>query len=162
MTTPLEPFGEDGFTFWAANYDLLVDSPFEVGTHPVYAFEVDGKPHELAVWGKGNFEPQRAIADMQRIIATEASLFGGLPYDRYVFILHLTHKGYGGLEHLNSCSLIFHRFGFQQAEQYRRFLCLVAMSFSTSGMSSASAPKPSRSLTTTVRITPPAFGLRRE
>ncbi|WNC85647.1 PDZ domain-containing protein [Thermosynechococcus sp. QKsg1] len=129
VTTPLEPFGEDGFTFWAANYDLLVDSPFEVGTHPVYAFEVDGKPHELAVWGKGNFEPQRAIADMQRIIETEASFFGGLPYDRYVFILHLTHKGYGGLEHLNSCSLIFHRFGFQQAEQYRRFLCLVAHEF---------------------------------
>ncbi|MCH9054365.1 peptidase M61 [Synechococcus sp. PCC 6716] len=129
LTTPLDPWGEDPFTVWAANYDQLVDSPFEVGTHSVYYFEVAGKPHELAVWGEGNFEPTRAIADLQRIISTEAALLGGLPYDRYVFILHLTHKGYGGLEHANSCSLLFDRFGFQQPDQYRRFLCLVAHEF---------------------------------
>jgi len=129
LTTPLEPHGDDPFTVWAADYDQLVDSPFEVGTHPVYSFEVAGKRHELAVWGEGNFEPERAIADLQRIIQTEAGLLGGLPYDRYVFILHLTHKGYGGLEHANSCSLLFHRFGFQPPDQYRRFLCLVAHEF---------------------------------
>ncbi len=129
VTTPLDAVGDDPFTFWAANYDELVDSPFEVGTHPIYTFEVAGKRHELAVWGEGNFDPKRAIADLQKIIQTEAALLGGLPYERYVFILHLSHKGYGGLEHANSCSLLFDRFGFQQPEQYNRFLCLVAHEF---------------------------------
>lgn len=129
LTTPLAPLADDPFTVWAANYDQLVDSPFEVGTHPVYYFQVADKPHELAVWGEGNFEPERAIADFQRIISTAAALLGGLPYERYVFILHLTPKGYGGLEHTNSCSLLFDRFGFRQPQQYNRFLCLVAHEF---------------------------------
>lgn len=129
VTTPLKAVPGQTHGFWAENYDTLVDSPFEIGRHAVYAFQVQDKPHELAVWGQGNLDPDRAIADMEKIIEVEAELFGGLPYDRYVFLLHLTAKSYGGLEHKNSCSLIFNRFGFRQAEQYQRFLCLVAHEF---------------------------------
>ena len=114
--------------FRAKDFDTLVDSPFEIGLHTQLVFEVLGKPHELVIWGKGNLEVQPLIADMTRIIATEAKLFGGLPYDRYLFILHLT-QGYGGLEHKDSTSLIFSRNGFKKRDRYEDFLSLVAHEF---------------------------------
>ena len=116
-------------TFQAANFDELVDSPFEIGLHDIYEFDVLGKQHELVVWGKGNLQASAAIADIQKIIQTEADLFGGLPYDRYLFILHLTNQGYGGLEHKNSCSLIYSRYGFGQPDKLNQFMQLVAHEF---------------------------------
>ena len=87
------------------------------------------KPHELAVWGKGNFQPQKMIVDCQKIIEVEAQMFGGLPYDRYVFFLYLLQQGFGGLEHKNSCSLIYQQFGFRTQDKYEPFLQLVAHEF---------------------------------
>ncbi len=116
-------------TFQAANFDQLVDSPFEIGTHQLHRFEVLGKSHELAIWGDGNLEPKSILEDFEKIIKVEADLFGGLPYDRYLFILHLTGQGYGGLEHKNSCSLIYNRYGFQQTEKRHQFMQLVAHEF---------------------------------
>jgi predicted metalloprotease with PDZ domain len=121
--------GETSNTFTAADFDTLVDSPFEIGTHSLYGFEVLGKPHELAIWGQGNLQPAQAIADIRKIIEVEAELFGGLPYDRYLFILHLSANSYGGLEHKNSCTLHYPRFGFRAPEKYNRFLQLVAHEF---------------------------------
>jgi predicted metalloprotease with PDZ domain len=88
-----------------------------------------GKPHELAIWGKGNFQPQLMMADLEKIITAEARIFSGLPYERYIFILHLLNQGSGGLEHKNSCSLIYQRFGFRTQDKYEKFLQLVAHEF---------------------------------
>jgi predicted metalloprotease with PDZ domain len=129
VTTSLPTFAETVNTFLAADFDTLVDSPFEVGCHQLYNFEVLGKPHELAVWGKGNFQPKQMIADCQKIIEVESQMFGGLPYDRYVFFLHLLQQGFGGLEHKNSCSLIYQKFGFRTVDKYEPFLQLVAHEF---------------------------------
>jgi predicted metalloprotease with PDZ domain len=116
--------------FTASDYDHLVDSPFEIGPQTIQSFTVAGKSHRWVTWGSGNFDPERAIADTQRIIETEAALFGGLPYDDYLFILHLSANSYGGLEHRDSCVLAYSRFGFTETEQYQRFLQLVAHEFS--------------------------------
>ncbi|MGB5962411.1 MAG: PDZ domain-containing protein, partial [Coleofasciculaceae cyanobacterium] len=62
-------------------------------------------------------------------IEVEAKIFGGLPYQRYLFLLHLTHNSFGGLEHKDSCSLIYSRFGFRAKEKYQRFMQLVAHEF---------------------------------
>jgi predicted metalloprotease with PDZ domain len=129
VTTSLPTFAETVNTFLAADFDTLVDSPFEVGCHQLYNFEVLGKPHELAVWGKGNFQPEQMIADCQKIIEVESQMFGGLPYDRYVFFLHLLQQGFGGLEHKNSCSLIYQKFGFRTVDKYEPFLQLVSHEF---------------------------------
>jgi predicted metalloprotease with PDZ domain len=115
-------------TFRAADFNTLVDSPFEIGLQSKFEFEVLGKPHEWVIWGKGNVDPQQLIVDTRKIIETEAKLFGGLPYDRYLFLLHLS-NGYGGLEHRDSCSLIFSRNGFKKRESYEDFLTLVAHEF---------------------------------
>lgn len=129
VTTPLPAVAGAPHTFQASNFDTLVDSPFEIGRHRVYGFEVLGKPHQLAIWGEGNAEPERLIRDTQKIIEAEAALFGGLPYDRYLFLLHLSSQGFGGLEHKQCCSLNYPRFGFRHPDKYNRFLNLVAHEF---------------------------------
>ena len=128
ITTPL-PTAEQPNTYLAADFDTLVDSPFEIGCHQVHKFEVLGKSHELAIWGKGNVNPAKMISDMQKIIEVEASIFGGLPYERYIFLLHLSSQGNGGLEHKYACSLNYPRFGFRAQDKYDRFIQLVAHEF---------------------------------
>lgn len=127
--TTLPPVPDQNLTFVAADFDTLVDSPFEIGYHEVYEFEVMGKPHQLVVWGKGNLEPERAIRDIQKVIEVEAKMFGGLPYERYVFLLHLSGSGFGGLEHKECCTLNYPRFSFRAKEKYERFIQLVAHEF---------------------------------
>ncbi|NES94628.1 MAG: M61 family metallopeptidase [Desertifilum sp. SIO1I2] len=129
VTTPLPQVSGYAHTFEAADFDTLVDSPFEIGTHRTYYFEVLGKPHELAIWGQGNEQPEQIVRDITKIVQTEAQLFGGLPYDRYVFLLHLVSHAMGGLEHKDGCSLIYQRFGFRAPDKYQRFLQLVAHEF---------------------------------
>lgn len=129
VTTTLPLVSGQANTFEAKDFDTLVDSPFEVGSHQIYNFEVLGKPHQLAVWGQGNLNPEKLIEDTQKIIEVEAKIFGGLPYDRYLFLLHLTNNSFGGLEHKESCALIYSRFGFRAKEKYQRFIQLVAHEF---------------------------------
>jgi predicted metalloprotease with PDZ domain len=129
ITTGLSPVAEAANTFLTEDFDTLVDTPFEIGIHDLFNFEVLGKPHQLAIWGQGNHKPEKLLEHLQKVIEFEAKMFGGLPYQRYVFLLHLFDQAYGGLEHKNSCSLIYHRFGFRQQEKYERFIQLVAHEF---------------------------------
>ena len=129
VSTPLPTVDGQPNTFAAPDFDTLVDSPFEIGHHALYHFTALEKPHQLAVWGDGNLEPDRLIADMQKLIQVEAALFGGLPYDRYLFLLHLSSQGFGGLEHKSSCSLIYQRFGFRSKDKYDRLIQLIAHEF---------------------------------
>jgi predicted metalloprotease with PDZ domain len=116
-------------TYIAKDFDTLVDSPFEIGRQRIYDFEVLGKPHQLAIWGEGNASPDKIIADTQKIIEVEANLFDGLPYEKYLFLLHLSASGFGGLEHKDSCSLNYPRLGFRAKDKYQRFMQLVAHEF---------------------------------
>jgi predicted metalloprotease with PDZ domain len=127
ITTPLPEISPQ--TFLANDFDTLVDSPFEIGYQQVYDFTVLDKSHQLVVWGEGNFDPQIAIADIKKIVEVEAKIFGGLPYEQYIFLLHLSPSGGGGLEHKNCCSLLYPRFGFQGGEKHNRFMQLVAHEF---------------------------------
>jgi predicted metalloprotease with PDZ domain len=127
ITTPLPEISPH--TFLAANFDTLVDSPFEIGCQQIYDFTVLDKPHQLVVWGEGNLDPEIAIEDIKKIVEVEAKIFGGLPYEKYIFLLHLSPSGGGGLEHKNCCSLLYPRFNFQGREQHNRFMQLVAHEF---------------------------------
>ena len=130
VTTPLPEVAGQINTYIAADFDTLVDSPFEMGTQQVHKFAALGKAHELAIWGgKSNIAPEKVIADTQKIIEVEAKIFGGLPYDRYIFLLHLSTQGNGGLEHKYACSLNYPRFGFRASDKYNRFMQLVAHEF---------------------------------
>ncbi len=129
VTTTLPVVEKQQNTFVAADFDTLVDSPFEIGTHQLHDFEVRGKPHQLAIWGKGNVKVEPMIEDIKKIIEVEADMFDGLPYEKYLFLLHLSAQSFGGLEHKDSCSLIYKRFGFGDRDKYERFMQLVAHEF---------------------------------
>ncbi|MBI1764162.1 MAG: M61 family metallopeptidase [Acidobacteria bacterium] len=95
----------DGY-FTAPNYDVLVDSPTEIGTHQLLEFSVRGKPHRIALWpgipaGSG-ISDNRLTTDLAKIVEESAKIFNGLPYEHYLFILHVQPGLGGGTEHLNS------------------------------------------------------------
>ena len=129
VTTTLPKVKGNTNTFLAPNFDTLVDSPFEIGKQQIYDFEVLGKSHQLAIWGKGNIDAHKVIEDTKKIIEVEANLYSGLPYENYLFLLHLSASGFGGLEHKESCSLNYSRFGFRAKDKYDRFMQLVAHEF---------------------------------
>jgi predicted metalloprotease with PDZ domain len=109
VSTPLSPVNPDAaedapLLLAAANYDCLVDSPLEMGDHYVASFESHGAVNEIAIAGVGNFDNEWLVERMRTIIDTEAKMFGGVPYDRYVFILQMYPDIFGGLEHAR-CSV---------------------------------------------------------
>lgn len=113
-----------GGSFRASDYDELVDSPFECGTHRVLSFRALGVPHEVAIWGKGNEDPRRLVRDLGALVREAARLFGGLPYDRYLFLVHLAAGAGGGLEHRASQSVGMEPFSFRPESSYRENLRL--------------------------------------
>jgi predicted metalloprotease with PDZ domain len=127
VSTGLSPAGNDPFVFNVPNFDILVDSPIEVGNQKVLEFSALGKPHYVAMYGEGNYEEERLLRDMKRIVEESAKIFNNeLPYDKYVFIVHNLHGGGGGLEHMNSTTLQTSRNGYGTESGYNGFLGLVA------------------------------------
>ncbi len=107
-------------TYQFANYDTLVDCPFELGTFWSGAFSVRGIPHRLVVAGAAStFDGTRLLADIRQICETEMAFWHGHrqsgkalkkpPFKNYVFMLNAVDDGYGGLEHGNSTALICKR-----------------------------------------------------
>jgi predicted metalloprotease with PDZ domain len=127
VTTPLPEISHQ--TWRAKDFDTLVDSPFEIGSQQITDFTVLDKSHQLVVWGEGNLDIDRSIADITKIIEVEAAIFGSLPYEKYIFLLHLSPSGGGGLEHKSCCSLLYPRFNFHSRDKYNRFMQLVAHEF---------------------------------
>lgn len=100
--SPVQPASADGILLGALNYDLLADSPMELGDHVVRTFTVMGAQHELALASNQRFDVDWLVEQLRTIVQTEADIFGGLPYDRYVFILQCYPNTFGGLEHARS------------------------------------------------------------
>lgn len=98
----------DPMVFTASDYDVLVDAPAEMGKFDVTRFEVEGKPHYFVANPAGSFSPEKTkkYTEMLRKIATaESAVFGGLPYEKYVyfyFFASAESNASGALEHLNS------------------------------------------------------------
>jgi predicted metalloprotease with PDZ domain len=119
-----EPGSADTLT--ASSYDVLADAPIEAGLHDTMRFDVDGRPHEIVVWGRGHYDRDAMTRDFAKIVREEARVFGDMPYDRYVFLVHSYPGGSGGTEHLNSTIMQTSPATFDTPEGYRRFLGLAS------------------------------------
>jgi predicted metalloprotease with PDZ domain len=117
------------WSYHAADYDQLYDSPFECGTHRLVRFVVDNIPHEVAIWGHGNEHITTLVRDIERIVVATHQHFAHVPYQRYLFILHLADGMYGGLEHCNSTVCLCDRWGFAKPRDYERVLGLITHEF---------------------------------
>jgi predicted metalloprotease with PDZ domain len=118
------PLDREGADYIAQDYDELVDSPFEVGPHTALTFTAAKVPHEVILWGEPQLDEKKLVADLQRVVETQATFFGGLPMKRYVFFVYATDKGRGGLEHRASTALLYPRAGFTTAKGWEDFLTL--------------------------------------
>ncbi|WP_036678260.1 M61 family metallopeptidase [Daejeonella oryzae] len=126
ISTGLETVKSKSNTFYAENFDILFDSPIEVGNQDVFEFNASGVRHEVAMVGGGNYDKSRLKKDMAKIVEEETAIFGVNPNKHYVFIVHHYSSGGGGLEHLNSTVLGASRLGYTNENTYKNFLGLVA------------------------------------
>ncbi|SFB84411.1 Predicted metalloprotease, contains C-terminal PDZ domain [Parapedobacter composti] len=126
ISTGLEPVAGKPNTFHAPDFDILFDSPIEVGNQDIFTFEAAGVHHEIAMVGGGNYDKERLKSDCAAIVEEATRIFGVNPNKRYVFIVHNYQSGGGGLEHLNSTVLGASRNGYQNERSYVGFLGLVA------------------------------------
>ncbi|HXX69763.1 MAG TPA: PDZ domain-containing protein [Polyangiaceae bacterium] len=112
----------------APDFETLVDSPIELGTHLERTFDVLGIPHRYAICPLiADEDAKRLVDDTKTIVEVEASLFGGsLPYESYDLLLHLSPRGRGGLEHSCSAALIAPQSSFATREGYLDLLSLIA------------------------------------
>jgi predicted metalloprotease with PDZ domain len=99
--------------YLAQDYDELADCPVEMGAFWSGEFTACGVPHRFVVGGAGAwFDGPRLLDDTRRICEAQIRFWHGdapPPFDRYVFMLHASGDGYGGLEHRNSTALIAQR-----------------------------------------------------
>lgn len=119
--------------YTAADYAELVDHPVEIGALSIGEFEVHGIPHAIAIRGKTRVDMGRLCHDLRNVCEHQVSFLGApSDLDRYLFLLNAPGKGYGGLEHRWSSSLICGRDYLPArgdegvSDEYRTFLGLVS------------------------------------
>lgn len=103
----LEPTEPGGSRFVAPTFDVLFDTPVEIGPHDYFDFEVQGIPHRFVVWSDDDFDFEPFRRDLPEIIEENISIFGEIPYERFLFINHVVPDKWGGLEHCHSCVNVF-------------------------------------------------------
>jgi predicted metalloprotease with PDZ domain len=131
------PETQEGYL--ASSIDELMDAPFECGPMLCRSFEAHGRPHELWVWRNRHsidLDWERLARDTRVIVETEAALLAGegrredaLPYQRYLFLWHISPRSRGGLEHASCCALLVSPGIFQTRGGYLDVLSLVAHEF---------------------------------
>ncbi|RZK78296.1 MAG: M61 family peptidase [Pedobacter sp.] len=126
VSTGLEPVAGKPFTYTAANFDILFDSPLEVGNQDIFDFTAAGVRHEVAMYGGGNYDKEKLKIDMAKVVEQATAIYGENPNKHYTFIVHNFSTGGGGLEHLNSTVLGASKGGYATEKGYKGFLELVA------------------------------------
>ncbi len=114
--------------FEVENFDLLVDSPGEVGNHEVLEFEAAGVKHRIANYSnvKLEYDKQKLISDYKKVVEGALSVVGEHPCKSYLFIIHHLPGIGGGLEHLNSTTCHTTPNAYKTESGYRSFMGLLA------------------------------------
>ncbi len=120
--------------YLAKDYDELIDCPVEMGLMITAQFQACGVKHQVVITGAyEDIDINRLCRDLQPVCEAQIKLFeprGLAPFSRYVFLIHATDNGYGGLEHRNSTALLCSRKDLPHAglkdssAEYRTFLGL--------------------------------------
>ena len=126
ISTSLPKMSGKKNTFYVPNYDILVDSPIEIGTHEKIEFDAAGIPHELAIVGRAEYNKDKIVRDLTKLIESATAIFEENPNEKYTFIVHATNSRGGGLEHQSSSVLNVDRWAFSRKGSYKSFLSLAA------------------------------------
>ena len=124
------------FTLQADNYHELIDYPFEISEQDTFDFLIRDKNnqalnHRFYLSGRHSANMGRLQQDIAQICQTYLNWLGDAPFDDYTFMTYASGQDYGGLEHINSTSLITPRNDLPSIDEsknpsasYQRFLGL--------------------------------------
>ena len=124
------------FTLQADNYHELIDYPFEISEQDTFDFLIQDKNdqalnHRFYLSGRHSANMGRLQHDIAQICQTYLNWLGDAPFDDYTFMTYASGQDYGGLEHINSTSLITPRNDLPSIDEsknpsasYQRFLGL--------------------------------------
>ena len=126
IDTTLEQLGPGRFR--AHDYDRLVDCPVQIGTQEVHEFEVNGTTFGLVLTGAHDMDVPAMLGDLARVVDESGAIFGGFPFERYLFLTRFG-RGGGGLEHADSTALMSGGFRFSSKQGWQSFLGLCAHEF---------------------------------
>ena len=116
--------------FTAPDYDTLIDSPIDVAEHlDLLTFQDHGARYEIVIRNPHGYDRDLLRDEIQAIVAEQAEMMGGAPFDRYVFLLTGQNRRGGGLEHLNSTTISFKRYDSLTSADYHRLQFLIAHEF---------------------------------
>lgn len=120
----------------AVNYHELIDYPFEIAEQEKFDFIIHDNEHQTLhhsfyLSGKQNANLDRLQQDITQICQTYVDWLGDAPFNDYTFMTFASGQDYGGLEHINSTSLITPRNDLPNTNEpklpstdYQRFLGL--------------------------------------
>ena len=124
------------YTLQADSYHELIDHPFEIAEQDSFDFIIQDNSHQTLshhfyLSGKHSANMGRLQQDVTQICQTYLDWLGDAPFNDYTFMTFASGQDYGGLEHINSTSLITPRRDLPNADEpkvpssdYQRFLGL--------------------------------------
>jgi predicted metalloprotease with PDZ domain len=94
-------------TFYADNYDRLVDSPVEIGDFAEQDFDEGGGHYRVIVDAEpGDYDREKIVGDVHKIVAAATSWMNDRPFDSYMFLYHFPRgPAGGGMEHAYSTAI---------------------------------------------------------
>ncbi|WP_296239046.1 M61 family metallopeptidase [Psychrobacter sp. UBA5136] len=135
-TTPSQDNGQQIYKLQADSYHELIDYPFEIAEQNSFDFIIQDEKHQTLshhfyLSGKHSANMGRLQQDVTQICQTYLDWLGDAPFNDYTFMTFASGQDYGGLEHINSTSLITPRRDLPSADEptvpssdYQRFLGL--------------------------------------
>jgi predicted metalloprotease with PDZ domain len=96
-----------------ANYDLLIDTPTEIGPDwTTDEFKLDGRTYHVVLHAFGGEAGKRKllVRDLEKIVRAETAMWGPPEFTDYTFLIHTGSQDRGdGMEHLTSTQIIQRR-----------------------------------------------------
>ena len=108
VATGLDELPGQPNTYRVPNFDVLYDSPFLMGKLQEFPeSSVKGKKLKFIGYQMGQYDQKKLMEDVTKIAVTASEIIGDVPYAHYSFLgIGMPIRGFGGIEHLNSSSLL--------------------------------------------------------
>jgi len=130
ISTGLEKVQGRDNVFAFPNYDVLVDSPVEVGNLDMRSFTSGKTRYEASIFSMTEFDRDQFLSDLEKIVESTEKVFEDIPFSRYVFLVDfMSDNSFGGLEHLNSTHCIAPVLRLQPPQEYHKLLSLFSHEF---------------------------------
>jgi len=127
ISTGLDTLEGKENTFTAPDFDNLYDCPIFIANQEIISFEVQGISHKVAIVNPGQFDREKLVSILKRMIEAAVSIVGEIPYKHYTFIM--MGRGQGGLEHSNSMAVFTSIPNLDDPNDYKGWLSFIAHEF---------------------------------